>query len=143
VRTRREQEYEVTLSFYRAPYLVDIDVVQGKKVLMLDNISENAGLWRGADVFSFNSGHWWTHTGALQGWDYMGESGRVFQDMDRMVAFQHALATWANWVDQNVDPAKTSVFFQSMSPTHYKYCTAHPSLSLLPISSRLVSPVSP
>jgi hypothetical protein len=140
---RREQEYEVTLSFYRAPYLVDIDVVQGKKVLMLDNISENAGLWRGADVFSFNSGHWWTHTGALQGWDYMGESGRVFQDMDRMVAFQHALATWANWVDQNVDPAKTRVFFQSMSPTHYKYCTAHPSLSLLPISSRLVSPVSP
>jgi hypothetical protein len=36
------EEYQVTVSFYRAPYLVDIDVVQGKRVLMLDDISENA-----------------------------------------------------------------------------------------------------
>lgn len=56
------------VSFYRAPYLVDIDVVQGKRVLMLDDIAENAQAWRGADVLSFNSGHWWTHTGALQGY---------------------------------------------------------------------------
>ncbi|ONM17719.1 Protein trichome birefringence-like 34 [Zea mays] len=35
-------KFLVTVSFYRAPYLVDIDVVQGKRVLMLDDISENA-----------------------------------------------------------------------------------------------------
>lgn len=58
----------MTVSFYRAPYLVDIDVVQGKKVLMLDDITENAEAWRDADVLSFNSGHWWTHTGAMQGY---------------------------------------------------------------------------
>ena len=58
----------MVVSFYRAPYLVDIDVMQGKRVLRLDDISENAEAWRGADVLSFNSGHWWTHTGTLQGY---------------------------------------------------------------------------
>lgn len=57
----------MTVSFYRAPYLVDIDVVQGKQVLMLDDIYENAESWRDADVLSFNSGLWWTHTGSMQG----------------------------------------------------------------------------
>ncbi|PWZ31875.1 Protein PMR5 [Zea mays] len=60
-------EYQVTVSFYHASYLVDIDVVQGKRVLMLDDISENAESWRDADVLSFNSGLWWTHTGSMQG----------------------------------------------------------------------------
>jgi hypothetical protein len=54
-------------------------------------------------------------------WDYMGESGRYYEDMDRTVAFQRGLTTWANWVDLNLDQAKTRVFFQSMSPTHYRY----------------------
>lgn len=61
------QEYGVTVSFYRAPYLVDIDSVQGKRVLRLDDIRGNANAWAGVDVLSFNTGHWWTHRGALQG----------------------------------------------------------------------------
>jgi len=55
----------------------------------------------------------------------MGESGRYYEDMDRTVAFQRGLTTWANWVDLNLDQAKTRVFFQSMSPTHYSYYS-HP-----------------
>jgi DNA mismatch repair ATPase MutL len=50
----------------------------------------------------------------------MGEGGQYTADMDRMVAFQRGMSTWASWVDLNVDPAKTRVFFQSMSPTHYR-----------------------
>lgn len=62
------QDYGVSISFYRAPYLVDIDVMQGKRILRLDYISGNGNAWLNADVISFNTGHWWTHTGSLQGY---------------------------------------------------------------------------
>ncbi|CAN6573048.1 unnamed protein product [Malus baccata var. baccata] len=32
--------------------------------------------------------------------------------MDRMVAYETALRTWARWVDSSVDFNKTQVFFQ-------------------------------
>ncbi|KAK3003814.1 hypothetical protein RJ639_018958, partial [Escallonia herrerae] len=137
------QEYGVAVSFYRAPYLVDIDVVQGKRLLRLDDISGNANAWKGVDVLSFNTGHWWTHKGALQGletfkptnytlfkvivkvelcrtgWDYVDSGGTMYQDMDRLAAIERGLSTWARWVDSNIDPSRTRVFFQSISPTHY------------------------
>lgn len=112
-------DYGVSISFYRAPYLVDIDMLQGKRVLMLEEISGNGNAWLGVDVLSFNTGHWWSHTGSLQGWDYMESGGKYYQDMDRLVALDKGLRTWANWVDTNIDSTKTRVFFMSMSPTHY------------------------
>ncbi|XVF46771.1 hypothetical protein PTKIN_Ptkin03bG0055300 [Pterospermum kingtungense] len=112
-------EFGLSISFYRAPYLVDIDVVQGRRVLKLGDIDENGNAWRMADVLLFNTGHWWSHQGALQGWDLMESGGEYYQDMDRLVALGKGLRTWANWVDTNVDRTKSRVFFQSISPTHY------------------------
>ncbi|KAE8039292.1 hypothetical protein FH972_011719 [Carpinus fangiana] len=112
-------DYGVSISFYKAPYLVDIVMEQGKRVLRLEEISGNARAWGGVDVLSFNTGHWWTHKGSLQGWDYMESGGKYYQDMDRLAALDRGLRTWANWVDTNIDTSKTRVFFLSISPTHY------------------------
>lgn len=112
-------DYGVSVSFYRTPYLVDIDLEQGKRILRLDDINKNSNAWRGVDILSFNTGHWWTHKGALQGWDYMDLGGKLYEDMDRLVALERGLRTWARWIDANIDKTKTKIFFQGISPTHY------------------------
>ena len=50
----------------------------------------------------------------------MREGTKLSKDMDRLTAFSKALNTWASWADLNVDPTKTKVFFQGISPTHYQ-----------------------
>lgn len=113
-------DYGVTVSYHKAPYLVDIDLTsQGKRVLRLGEISGNAKTWHGVDVLSFDTGHWWSHKGDLQGWDYMEWGGQLYEDMDRVVAMEKGMRTWATWVDANLDPSRTRLFFQSISPTHY------------------------
>ncbi|KAE8711389.1 Protein PMR5 [Hibiscus syriacus] len=97
----------------------DIDVVQGKKIVKLDDIAGNGNAWRMADVLVFNTGHWWTHEGSLQGWDMIQSGGKYYQEMDRLVAMEKGLRTWPNWVDTNVDISRTRVFFQAISPDHY------------------------
>ncbi|XP_022847184.1 protein PMR5-like isoform X1 [Olea europaea var. sylvestris] len=117
--TVKFQEYSVTVSYYKAPYLVDIDIVQGKRVLKLDDIRGNANAWRGVDVLLFDTGHWWTHKGSNQGWDYMESEGNFYQDMDPLAALEKGLRTWGRWVDSNIDTTVTKVIFQSISPSHY------------------------
>ncbi|CAH9074734.1 unnamed protein product [Cuscuta europaea] len=113
-------EYGVKISYYKAVFLVDIDMYQGKRYLKLDDIRGNGNAWLNADVLSFNTGHWWSHSGSTQGWDYVEYDGvqhQAFQDP--LDALERGLRTWSQWVDDNVDFSRTKVFFQNISPTHY------------------------
>ncbi|KAJ9690660.1 hypothetical protein PVL29_013030 [Vitis rotundifolia] len=110
--------YAVSVSLYRTPYLVDIVRESVGRVLKLDSI-QAGDTWKQMDLLIFNSWHWWTHKGNSQGWDYMSEGTKLYKDMDRLTAFYKGLSTWASWVDLNIDPSKTKVFFQGISPTHY------------------------
>ncbi|KAL6202012.1 hypothetical protein ACLB2K_025723 [Fragaria x ananassa] len=102
----------------RNVYLVDTVREQIGRVLKLESI-EGGKLWKGIDTLIFNTWHWWNRRGPSQPWDFIEVGGKIIKDMDRMLAFEKALTTWGQWVDTNVDPAKTRVFFQGISPSHY------------------------
>ncbi|KAK4770174.1 hypothetical protein SAY87_030706 [Trapa incisa] len=112
-------EYDVQIMLYQTHFLVDLVKESSGRVLKLDSI-KSGDSWRGMDVLIFNTWHWWTHTGSGQPWDYMEEGGKYYKDMNRLIAFYKGLTTWARWVNRNVDPSKTKVFFQGISPTHYE-----------------------
>ncbi|KAL7129890.1 hypothetical protein ABFS83_13G097900 [Erythranthe nasuta] len=113
------QDYGVSLLLYRSPYLVDITREKIGRVLKLDSIQQG-NAWKGMDMLIFNTWHWWTHKGNAQSWDYIQDGSTISKDMNRLMAFYKGLTTWARWVDLNIDPAKTKVFFQGISPTHYQ-----------------------
>ncbi|PSS16456.1 Protein ESKIMO like [Actinidia chinensis var. chinensis] len=116
----RAKDYNCSVEFYWSPFLIQLDTNQanGTRVLRLDKIVASAQHWRGADVMVFNTGHWWVHTGKLRAWDLFQYRGNLTREMDIGSAFEIAMKTWAQWIDRNIDSAKTTVFFRSISPEH-------------------------
>lgn len=89
------------------------------ETLQIDTMDELAEDWKRADILVFNTGHWWTHPEPNKGINYFEEGGLVHPHMEEPVAFEKALRTWATWVDANIDPLHTQVFFRSYSPVHF------------------------
>ena len=52
--------------------------------------------------------------------DYYQEGSHVYNELNVLEAFRKALTTWARWVDANVNPMKSLVFFRGYSASHFR-----------------------
>ncbi|XAR62402.1 hypothetical protein NMG60_11017144 [Bertholletia excelsa] len=118
-------DYDCSVEFFQSPFLVqewEMPFVNGSKrsTLRLDLLERSSRRYRSADVLIFNTGHWWTRGRTAKGKGYFQEGNHIYAKLNVMEAFWKAMMTWARWIDANVDPAKTIVFFSGYSPAHFR-----------------------
>ncbi|KAD2805237.1 hypothetical protein E3N88_38614 [Mikania micrantha] len=121
------KDYNATIEFYWAPFLLESnsdDAVIHRitdRVVRKGSINKHGKHWEGVDIIVFNTYLWW-----MTGSDFKILHGSFDDEVKDIVqvptedAYRMAMKSMVKWVEKNMDPERTRVFFTSMSPSHFK-----------------------
>ncbi|CAO2825735.1 unnamed protein product [Amaranthus hypochondriacus] len=121
------KDYNATIVFHWAPFLLESngDGPQNEniteRIIRKGSIDTQGKFWEGADIVVFSTYVWWTTKRKLEIFEgSFADEVKEFEVVTKEQAYRMAMQSMLEWVERNMDPKTTRVFFTSMSPTHLR-----------------------